>query len=144
MRQYAMRLNLSLSVHYPQLAANAKGGILGGFLGCDIELRACYVGRVSKCTLGFFAVLIVAGCSLSRKHKPDSGYATDSSKEIRSQTHTNVNTPISTNTAVANTAVARAVATNSVETADAVNREYEKLMEDDDAAQAEVDQWIQD
>ena len=33
---------------------------------------------------------------------------------------------------------------SAVETKDSVEKAYEKLVEDDDAAQAEVDQWIQE
>jgi tetratricopeptide (TPR) repeat protein len=92
---------------------------------------------VSKHLVGFVAVLIVAGCSMSRTHKAEVDYATDGNKEVHGQISPN-------NSVNTNTPVAKAVATNSPETADAVEKEYQKLMEDDDAAQAEVDQWIQD
>lgn len=81
---------------------------------------------------GFLGVLVlVIGCSLSRTRKPEADHTPTSDKEI----HTQINT---------NTTFARTVATNSPETSDAVEKEYQKLMEDDDIAQAEVDEWIQD
>jgi tetratricopeptide (TPR) repeat protein len=92
---------------------------------------------VRKHLIGLFAVLIVAGCTLSRAHKAEVDYAAAGSKEFHPQTN-------STKPVDANITAAKAVITNSVETADAVEKEYEKLMENDDAAQAEVDQWIQD
>jgi tetratricopeptide (TPR) repeat protein len=85
---------------------------------------------VSKLLIGLLAV-VIAGCALSRSHKPGADYSTPGKKEVSQQINTN-------------TTLARAISTNSPETSDAVETEYEKLMEDDDAAQAEVDQWIQD
>jgi tetratricopeptide (TPR) repeat protein len=98
---------------------------------------------VSKHLFGFFLALIAAGCSMSRAHKPDADYATRSNTQIPVQVSTN-KPLVAQKSVITNPAIAKAVATNSVETADAVEKEYEKLMEDDDAAQAEVDQWIQD
>jgi tetratricopeptide (TPR) repeat protein len=98
---------------------------------------------VSKHLFGFFVVLIVAGCSMSRTHKSKADYATESHTASPAQNTTNKF--LVTHKSISNNApVAKAAATNSVESADAVEKEYEKLMEDDDAAQAEVDQWIQD
>jgi tetratricopeptide (TPR) repeat protein len=86
---------------------------------------------VSKISVGFLGVLVVAGCSLSRAHKPEVDYSTASDKESHAQVNTN-------------TTITKAIPTNSPETSDAVEKEYQRLMEDDDAAQAEVDQWIKD
>lgn len=85
---------------------------------------------VYKLLIGLLAV-VVSGCGLSRAHKPEADYEVSGQKEVRQQANTN-------------TTLTRAVATNSPETSDAIEKEYQKLMEDDDAAQAEVDQWIQD
>jgi tetratricopeptide (TPR) repeat protein len=91
---------------------------------------------VSKYLIGLFAGLIVAGCSMSRTHKSEADHAI-ASDESPAQIKTN--SPASNNPPVA-----KSVATNSPESKQSVEKEYEKLMEDDDAAQAEVDQWIQD
>jgi len=93
--------------------------------------------------VGFFVVLIVAGCGTSRTHKPQADYATNSSTQIPDQISTN-KPLVAQKSVTTKPPVAKATTTNSVELADAVEKEYEKLMEDDDAAQAEVDQWIQD
>jgi tetratricopeptide (TPR) repeat protein len=98
---------------------------------------------VSKYLFGFFLVLIVAGCSVSRTHKAEADYATKSNTQIPA--HISTDKSVVTQKSVStNPPAAKLTTTNLVETADAVEKEYEKLMEDDDAAQAEVDQWIQD
>src|SRR6185369_4480945 len=87
--------------------------------------------------------LIFVGCSMSRAHKPEADYATKSTTQI--PVHVSTNKPAVQEKSVnTETPLAKAVATNSIDKTDAVEKEYEKLMEDDDAAQAEVDQWIQD
>jgi tetratricopeptide (TPR) repeat protein len=90
---------------------------------------------VSKLLVVLLAA-IVAGCSSSRAHKQDADYATTGEKEVH---QANTNRILATNWTFA-----RPIVTNSPVTGDAVEKEYQKLMEDDDAAQAEVDQWIQD
>jgi tetratricopeptide (TPR) repeat protein len=80
---------------------------------------------------------------MSRTHKPETNYAPRSNTQSSLQISTNKSVVTQKSVSPSPT-VAKAVTTNSVETADAVEKEYEKLMEDDDAAQAEVDQWIQD
>ena len=82
-------------------------------------------------------VLIVVGCSMSRTHNSEAEHAIASSNESQAQIKTN-------SPAITNPPVAKSVATNSPQSKQTVDQEYEKLMEDDDAAQAEVDQWIQD
>jgi tetratricopeptide (TPR) repeat protein len=87
---------------------------------------------VNKCLIGFFGALVaLVGCSLSRNGKAavEQPVAAVSDEEVK------VNT---------NTAFARTPRTNAVASGDAVQKEYQKLMEDDDAAQAEIDQWIKD
>jgi len=86
-------------------------------------------------------LLQVAG--MSRAHKPEADYATKSETQTPVQISTNKSV-VQQKSVTTKPPVAKAVTTNSVELADAVEKEYEKLMEDDDAAQAEVDQWIQD
>lgn len=77
-------------------------------------------------------LLAVAGCSISRPGKPVVEQPAAPISEDAAQSNTN-------------TVFARPVrATNSVESADAVEKEYQKLMDDDDAAQAEIDGWIKD
>jgi tetratricopeptide (TPR) repeat protein len=92
---------------------------------------------VSKYRFVLFAVLIVAGCTMAQTHTPAPVQATGNTKETQAQIQTSP--PADTNRPVA-----KSVATNSPDSKEAVEKEYEKLMEDDDAAQAEVDQWIQD
>jgi tetratricopeptide (TPR) repeat protein len=92
---------------------------------------------VSKYLFVLVTVLIVAGCSVAQTHTPAAVHATVNTKETQAQMQTDP-------PANANSPVAKPVATNSPESKEAVEKEYEKLMEDDDAAQAEVDQWIQD
>lgn len=82
-------------------------------------------------------MLIVVGCSMSRTHTSEADHAIASSNETHAQIKTNSPT-------ITNPPVAKSVATNSPQSKQTVEQEYEKLMEDDDAAQAEVDQWIQD
>jgi tetratricopeptide (TPR) repeat protein len=87
---------------------------------------------VNKCSIGFFGALVaLVGCSFSRNEKAavEQPVAAVSGDEVKFNT---------------NTAFARAPRTNAVESGDAVQKEYQKLMEDDDAAQAEIDQWIKD
>jgi len=74
---------------------------------------------------------------MSRTHKSEADRAIASSNESHAQIKTN--SPV-----ISNPPVAKSVATNSPQSKQTVDQEYEKLMEDDDAAQAEVDQWIQD
>lgn len=78
----------------------------------------------------FGALLVVTGCSLSRNPQtaPERPAARVSSEEV----------PVRPTTASI-----RPASTNVTESSDAIEKEYRKLMEDDDAAQAEIDQWIQ-
>jgi tetratricopeptide (TPR) repeat protein len=76
-------------------------------------------------------LLAVAGCSSSRTGKA----ATEQSGAAVTGDDLKIRT---------NTAFARPARTNVVESSDVVEKEYQKLMEDDDAAQAEIDQWIKD
>lgn len=88
---------------------------------------------MSKISIGVLGLLVVAGCTLSHTHKPEVNNVA-SERETPRQNNSNINT-----------ASTSAVATNfSAESKDAVEKEYQKLMDDDDAAQAEVDQWIKD
>jgi tetratricopeptide (TPR) repeat protein len=98
---------------------------------------------VSKPLFGFLAVLIVAGCSTSPTHQSEKDSATESHTKIPAQINAD-DSPVTHKSAATNPPIAKVVATNSGQAADAVEKEYEKLLEDDDAAQAEVDQWIQD
>jgi tetratricopeptide (TPR) repeat protein len=97
---------------------------------------------VSKHLFGFFVLLIASGCS-TPTHQPEVNHATKTKADLPAEISTNKSLArrksVSTNPPLSKAAV-----THSVEPADAVEKEYEKLMEDDDAAQAEVDQWIQD
>jgi tetratricopeptide (TPR) repeat protein len=74
---------------------------------------------------------------MSRTHNSEADHAIASSNESHAQIKT-------ISPAITNPPVAKSVATNSPQSKQTVEQEYEKLMEDDDAAQAEVDQWIQD
>ena len=82
---------------------------------------------------------MVAGCSLSRTRKSEADYENGGEKNMQPEVNTNWELA----TGKTSTSV-KAVGTNAPETSDTIEKEYEKLMEDDDAAQAEVDQWIQD
>jgi len=73
---------------------------------------------------------------MSRSQKPGMDSATVGEKEVQ--------IAINTNKAFTRPVVTKAAVTNSPETGDAVEKEYQKLMDDDDAAQAEVDKWIKD
>ena len=80
---------------------------------------------------------------MSRTRQPEVNHATKSITETPLQISTNKSL-VTQKTISTNRSNTKAAATNSVDTADALEKEYEKLLEDDDAAQAEVDQWIQD
>jgi len=79
-------------------------------------------------------LLIVAGCTSSRPRKGETDHANVSDKSAQ----------ISTNATLAIAARTNSALKQTPETNDAVEKEYQKLMEDDDAAQAEIDQWIKD